>query len=183
MLPKYWFNDLVPGEMSVVFLYTLYIAWMTRVHLRWCDLSSQQYLAALWSYFLVLCDPMSVTTDECNRDASILWLGMKITYTVKELILLLCSWIKNGFLNTSVQILTITALTPILHRYNLITQSSIEGTWYCTADREICVNRLWCYSSMNFWVGILNHELQLFFPKAGVPRPFYPYRVLMPSLL
>ena len=60
---------------------------MIRVHLRWCDLSSQQYLAALWSYFSVLCDPMSVTTDECNRDASILCLGMEITYTVEELIL------------------------------------------------------------------------------------------------
>ena len=117
---------------------------------------------------------MSVTTDECNRDASILWLGMKNTYTVKELILLLCSWIKNGFLNTSVQILTITALTPILLRYDLISQSSIEGTWYCTADREICVNRLWCYSSMNFWVGILNHELQLTFSKSWSSKALLP---------
>ena len=117
---------------------------------------------------------MSVTTDECNRDASILWLGMKNTYTVKELILYLGSWIRNSLLNTTGQILSITALTRILLRYDLISQSSIEGTWYCTADREICVNRLWCYSSMNFWVGILNHELQLTFSKSWSSKALLP---------
>ena len=82
---------------------------------------------------------MSMTTDEWNRDASILWLGMKNTYTVKELILYLGSWIRNSLLNTTGQILSITAPTTILLRYDLITQSSIEGTRYCIADREICV--------------------------------------------
>ena len=174
MLPKYWFSDLVPGEISVVFLYRKYIPWISAEYLLLSDQSSQQYLAALWSYFLVLCDPMSMTTDEWNRDASILWLGMKNTYTVKELILYLGSWIRNSLLNTTGQILSITAPTTILLRYDLITQSSIEGTRYCIADREICVYRLWCYSGMNFSVGILNPELQLTFSKSWSSKALLP---------